>query len=252
MMTYLFEWFNKRMGLANGVLYSGSGAGGVVFPFVIDALLQRYGRKITLLSVAVALFVFVLPCFWYIKPRQPVAHVVGPRSFNLKSIRRRAFWVLCVANLVQAFGNYIPSLYLPAFAADMKMSTTRGSLAVALLNGFSAPGCIFLGHLSDRFDLRISILLSSLGSAIAVLCIWGTTRESTVAPILVFAAVYGFLAQSWSALWTRFVSVSVSMPGVGGSSSRDTGDPHLASGLLAIYVAGNCLPQVLVRWSLLG
>ncbi|KAL0567622.1 hypothetical protein V5O48_014374 [Marasmius crinis-equi] len=234
MMTYLFEWFNKRMGFANGVLYSGSGAGGVVFPFVINALLHRYGRKVTLLSVAVALLVFVVPCFRYLKPRQPVAHVVGPRHFDVKSIQLRTFSILCVANLVQAFGNFIPSLYLPAFAADMNMSATSGSLAIALLNGFSAPGCIFLGHLSDRFDLRISILLSSLGSAVAVFCIWGTTPDSAAAPVLAFAAIYGFLAQSWSALWTRFVSVA---------TPRD--DPHLASGLLSIYVAGRGLGNVL-------
>ena len=44
--------------------------------------------------------------------------------------------------------------------------------------------------------------------------------------LLVFAAVYGFLAPSWSALWTKFAST------VGGD------DPHLSSMLMCIFIAG--------------
>ncbi|ESK86465.1 monocarboxylic acid transporter [Moniliophthora roreri MCA 2997] len=235
MMTFLFEWFNEKKGFANGVLFSGSGIGGVVFPFVINALLRKFGRKVTLISLAIGLVVCIVPCFPYLKPRQPVSHIVGPKPLDIKFMYRSAFWILFIANLIQAFGNFIPSLYLPTFATDMKLGTTSGTLAISLLNGASAPGYIFLGWLSDRFDLRISILLSSLGSGIAVLCIWGTSSQSALAPLVIFACTYGFLAQSWSALWPRFVS----------ASTHDDSDPNLASSLLSIYVAGRGLGNVL-------
>ncbi|KAK1217035.1 hypothetical protein PQX77_020309 [Marasmius sp. AFHP31] len=235
MMTYLFEWFDKRMGLASGILLSGAGVGGVVFPLVTNALLYRYGRRTTLLSVALTLFVCVLPCFRYLRPRRPSAHVDDPTTIpDPKSIRMKTLAILCVANLIQASGNVIPRLYLHTFASDMNISPTIGSLSIALLNGFSAPGSIFLGYLSDRCGVRIAILLSALGSAVAVFCIWGITPKSSVAPVLVFAAIHGFLSQGWSALWTRFASISM------------TGkDPNLASGLLSVYVAGGGLGIVL-------
>ncbi|KAL0068217.1 hypothetical protein AAF712_004602 [Marasmius tenuissimus] len=234
MMTYLFEWFDKRMGLASGILLSGAGIGGVVFPLVKNALLYRYGRRTTLLSIALAFFVCVLPCFRYLKSRRPSEHVDEPKaSLNFKTIRIKTLAILCVANLIQASGNVIPRLYIHTFASDMNVSPTIGSLSIALLNGFSAPGSIFLGYLSDRCGVRIAILLSALGSAVAVFCIWGITPKS-VAPILVFAAIHGFLSQGWSALWTRFASISM------------TGkDPNLASGLLSVYVAGGGLGIVL-------
>ncbi|KAL0068225.1 hypothetical protein AAF712_004610, partial [Marasmius tenuissimus] len=120
------------------------------------------------------------------------------------------------------------------FTSDMDVSPTLGSLAIALLNGFSALGSIFLGYLSDRCGVRMAILLSALGSAVATFCVWGTTPKSSVAPILIFAAIHGLLSQGWSALWTRFASVSM------------TGkDPNLASGVLSVYVAGGGLGVVL-------
>jgi len=45
---YLQEWFVERRGFANGVCFAGTAAGGLVLPFILQALLERYGAETTL------------------------------------------------------------------------------------------------------------------------------------------------------------------------------------------------------------
>ncbi|KAJ3913037.1 MFS general substrate transporter [Lentinula edodes] len=231
MTTYLFEWFSVRKGMANGVIYSGTGVGGVITPFVVETLLNRYGRRTTLLSLAVAFLILSIPCLPFIKPRVPVAHVVDIRSINTKFLRFSPFWILFAANIFQGLGSFLPSLYLPTFASDLNLGTTSGTLALSFLNGASVPGLIFLGWLSDALDVQWSILISSLGSASAVFFLWGFSES--LSPLLVFSCVYGFLAPSWSALWPRFVATS------------DGDDPRQASSLMGIFIAGRGIGNVL-------
>ncbi len=104
------------------------------------------------------------------------------------------------------------------------------------ISGTFAPGLIFFGYLSDHFDLRISILISAVGSSIAVLLIWGFT--SRLPALLAFACIYGFLGPSWCALWPRFVSkVTVAGPE----------DPHDLSSatVMCIFIAGRGIGNVL-------
>ncbi|SJK97120.1 related to monocarboxylate transporter [Armillaria ostoyae] len=224
--TYLFEWFSDKKGLANGLIFSGTGVGGVVMPIIIEALLNKYGRKVTMLALATSFALVVLPAFPYIKPRVPASHVVHQRPIDTQFLKYHPFWVLFVANLVQGLGIFLPTLYLPTFATDLGLNnaTSVGTWSLSLMNGASAPGLIFLGYLSDRFDLRISIFISALGSSLAVLFIWGFTTH--IAPLLVFACIYGFLAPSWSAMYPRFIST------VAGD------DPHQASIMMGIFMTG--------------
>jgi len=104
-----------------------------------------------------------------------------------------------------------------------------------------------MGWLSDKFDLRISMILSSLGSSLSVFLVWG--MSGSLAPYIVFACVYGFLGTTWVALFPRFVSATIG------------NDPKRSSSLLAIFLAvrgvGNILAAPisggLIRpWALTG
>lgn len=47
----LFEWFAAKRGLASGVMYSGTGLGGATFPFIMQALLDRFSYRDAMLSL---------------------------------------------------------------------------------------------------------------------------------------------------------------------------------------------------------
>ncbi|KAF9267456.1 MFS general substrate transporter [Marasmius fiardii PR-910] len=213
MMTYLFEWFVVRKGFAYGVLFSGASIGGVVMPFIIRPLLDRYGRKVTLIALGISFSVFILPCFPYLKPRIPPQrhgrsrNVVESKRFDTQFLRGSVFWILFMTSLIQSSGAFMPFLYLPVFTTDLNLKSVFGTLSVALVNGVSGPGMIFFGHLTDHYDLQYAILLSSLGSAISVFLIWGFSQSLT--PVIVFSCVYGFLGPPWAAMFPKFAEVTV-------------------------------------------
>ncbi|KAI3607741.1 mfs monocarboxylate [Moniliophthora roreri] len=235
MMTYLFEWFKEKKGIVSSCfiqLSSGSDSSGQRHTLLgfesrgCRYIIRSTGSPQTLWEKgdAAVIVILIVPCFPFLKPRQPIAYMVAPRPVDFGFLKRNAFWVLCFANLSQGLGVFMPFLYLPKFASDLNLSTTYGALSVSLVNGFSAPGLIFFGHLSDRFDLRISILLSSVGSALSVFLLWGFSNS--IAPFVLFACVYGFLGPSWSALFPRFVSASIG------------DDPRQSSVLFSLFLAG--------------
>ena len=49
--TLLFEWFQVRRGFASGVLFAGTGAGGTVFPFIMQGLIRRFGYRAAMVSL---------------------------------------------------------------------------------------------------------------------------------------------------------------------------------------------------------
>ncbi|KAK7467602.1 hypothetical protein VKT23_004655 [Stygiomarasmius scandens] len=230
MMTYCFEWFSEKKGLANGVMFSGTGVGGVVVPIVTQASLERYGHRTTLVGSAIAFLIIIVPCFPYAKGRLPVAQSVNARSFNKQFLYNRVFWIIFVANVIQGFGSFIPSLYIPTFASDINMSSTAGTLALSLMNGASAPGLVFLGWMSD-FNVSQSMLISSLCSSLSVFFLWGLTGG--LGPLLSFSCIYGFMALSWSAMWPRFVSAAA------------IDDPTEISNVIGLFLFGKGIAGVL-------
>jgi MFS family permease len=67
------EWWVVRRGLAWGIIASASGASGIVFPFIVEALLNKYGYKTTLRVIAVAMTVLTGPLLPFFKSRLPPA-----------------------------------------------------------------------------------------------------------------------------------------------------------------------------------
>ncbi|KAJ7665697.1 major facilitator superfamily domain-containing protein [Mycena rosella] len=246
-MTYLFEWFSERKGLANGIIFSGTGVGGVVVPLIVEVLLRKYGHRVTLLSLAIAFAVLIIPAFPYIKSRHPqsASRTAAPPAIDISFVKSSAFWILFFANLAQGLPTYIPALYLPTFAADLGLDAAAGSATLSMLNGASVPGLIFLGWLSDHYDLRISMLVSTLGSALAVFLLWGLSTNLPV--LLIFAFVYGAIGPSWSALWPRFITSIIG------------DDPRMSSLVLTVFIGGRGVGNVasgpvstalMCRWAL--
>lgn len=49
--TLLFTWWQKKRGFAAGVMYSGTGIGGALFPFIMQSLLDHFSYKAAVISL---------------------------------------------------------------------------------------------------------------------------------------------------------------------------------------------------------
>ncbi|WVO16804.1 hypothetical protein L204_104490 [Cryptococcus depauperatus] len=206
--VYMFEWWSKRRGFSAGVMFAGTGAGGLVMPFVSIALLQRYGSRIALLSIGITYTILLGLLIPFIRPRIPVStHIIARRQPKIRwsFLRHRPFWLLWAGVLFQGLASFMPGTYLPSYATALSLSPTFGTLSIALMNLARVPGQVILGYLSDTIGPRKLILGISAASALSVFAGWGSAIDQ--GGLVAFSLTFGAVAGSYSALFPRFISI---------------------------------------------
>ncbi|PYI08183.1 putative MFS monocarboxylate transporter [Aspergillus sclerotiicarbonarius CBS 121057] len=209
---YLDQWFIRRKGLAYGIMWAAKSISCVALPFVTSACLGRFGARTTFEGMDVytrtnqtSQLLTTLVALHFIRPRIPPAPSTLPQPLDLAFLKLATFWMLQVGNIIQSFGYFLPSTYLPSYSTTAAgLSDTSGTLLLALFNATSVVGGIVLGSLCDRFAVTNIMLLSSVGSGLSVLLFWGlsTSSSSAIALLVLFSITYGFFAGGFSSTWS--------------------------------------------------
>ena len=225
------EWWLVRRGLAWGIIASASGASGVVFPFIVEVLLSKYGYKITLRAIAVSMIVLTRPLLPFFKGRLPPSGQSVIARTDWSFLKKSLFWVYCTSNVAQGLGFYFPSLYLPSYATSIGLSATKGALLLALMSVAQVLGQFTFGFLSDgHIPINLLILSSSAMAAIASLTLWRFAHS--LAPLIFFALVYGFFGYGYLSMRVRM-------------GTAITGEPTVALATFAVFCFGQGLGNVL-------
>ncbi|RJE18148.1 transporter [Aspergillus sclerotialis] len=240
---YLDQWFIQRKGLAYGIMWAAKSVSGVALPFVTNVCLEKFGSRTTLRAWTVTTdqtlingkLVTTLLALPFAKARIPPAPSTSPKRLDLSFLKLLTFWMPQTGNVIQSFGYFLPTTYLPSYSTSaIGLSHTKGTLLVALFNATSVIGGIVFGSLCDRFAVSNIMLLSSVGSALSVFLFWGlsssppssTYPQAAIALMALFSITYGFFAGGYSSTWSG-VLVQV---------KRDS--PSLETGLVFGLLAG--------------
>lgn len=200
LLVFADQWFDKRKGLAFGIIGSGAGLGGLFLPLIINALLNNAGFATTMRVWAGILFGIGLPLAYFVRPRLPPSATERKPFWNLRAVRSRLFLLNKAATLIQAAGYYLPGIYLPSYTREVfGASTWLSTLSLMLLNLFAMIGLIIMGHLTDRFNSRTCIFISSLGATISVFLFWGLAVH--ISMVYLFSIFFGLFSGSFPAVW---------------------------------------------------
>jgi predicted MFS family arabinose efflux permease len=201
-LSMVNEYWIARRGMAYGVLCGASGVSGSIMPFVLHSLLTKYGYRTTLRAMAVALTLLTGPLVPLLKSRLPPSQRANIRKINWGFLRSPLFWVYSLSNLLQGFGYFYPSLYLPTYASSLNLGGKSGALLLAVMSVSQVGGQFVFGFLSDRkVPINILACLSTTVAAIACLTMWRLAESLTV--LIVFAIMYGFFGAGFTAIWAR-------------------------------------------------
>ncbi|RYN94916.1 hypothetical protein AA0120_g3558 [Alternaria tenuissima] len=198
-VAFMEQWFVKRKGLAFGIMWAGTGIGGIIIPLLLQYLLGRYGFRTTLRIWAAVLFAATIPLTLYLKPRLPISQATKHRKFNLRFLRNKSFLLFQLGNVLEGFGYFVPSIYLPTYARTLGASSPVAALTLIMINVASFFGCIVMGGIVDRWHITTCIFLSTIGSTLSVFLLWGFSTNLPL--LLVFCAVYGLFAGSYSTVY---------------------------------------------------
>ncbi|KAL1407268.1 hypothetical protein Q8F55_006686 [Vanrija albida] len=225
----LFEWFHAKRGLASGVMYAGTGAGGTIFPFIVSALLARIGYCATMVTLGLLFPAVCAPALLFVRRRVPVARPSAPRRARLHKVdwgflRGPAPWVGFAFVTLANLGNIIPLVWMPTFASTVH---ANGTVLVSLMNAVTIPGFPLNGYLSDHLPARLAILTSFVVAALASALLWGFGTQP--AALFAFVLVWGASAGCMTAFWSRLITTIAD------------GDPQLPMLVMAIF---SCLKGV--------
>ena len=192
------EWWIQRRGMAFGLIISAAGLSGIAMPLVIETLLNRYGHRTTLYIIAIAMTLLTGPLIPFLKGRLPPSQTSTMVRDDLSFARKPLFFIYCAANAAQGLGFFFPSLFLPSYATSIGLSARKGAILLALMSFGQLLGQSIFGILSDRVGLNALLMLSTVVAAVATFTSWGAGHN--LAPLVVFALLFGFFAYGFCSL----------------------------------------------------
>jgi MFS family permease len=181
-------WFTRRRGLAAGLASAGIGAGTLVVPLLVTALLAGGDWRQAMRSLAIGALLLGLAATLVLRrapmARGPSADVPGtPLRDALRSADYRWLYLMC---LLGAPGMFVPFAHASAAARDLGIDEVRAVGLVGLIGLGSLSGRFAIGALADRIGRPLTLVLSQASLGLS---------------FLVWAAADGYAAMALFALW---------------------------------------------------
>ncbi|KAJ7740260.1 major facilitator superfamily domain-containing protein, partial [Mycena maculata] len=207
-MQYISEWFVAvRRGTATGILFAGK-CRGLLLSLVLPQLISRYGSANALRILSIAFAIVLFPLLPFAKGRLPLArvHIHGPAPRGTGSrdwMKQTPFWIYLTVNTLEGFAHFVPIVYIPTFANDLRISSANSAVTLVVLNGTGGVRGWSVHGTSLRKIQPMAISALLVASA-TTFTLWGVLAH-TFSGLLAFGMVYGGVAGSWACLWTGFV-----------------------------------------------
>ncbi|PSN73321.1 major facilitator superfamily transporter [Corynespora cassiicola Philippines] len=180
------QYFNRKRGLANGIVFAAGGLGGAILSFAIDALASHLGPGWAFRVLALMTITTGLPAAFLIKQRVPF-----PRSglVDWRLFKSLTFVAIFMATFVGTFTLYVPPFFIPLYAKSINLSSTTGAGLLAGYNFASAVGRVGCGHLCDRIGPLNVFLMSMILTSLSMLALWPVS--TSLVPMVAFVVVNG-------------------------------------------------------------
>jgi MFS family permease len=178
------HWFNRRRGLALGLMMLGVGIGGIVVPLVAHRLIATLGWRMAYGIFGAAVLLLPLPVAAAFLQDDPAKRglrpdgVEDPESLPLPPQEKEGltwreiwheptFWLMVCVFCLTGASVHAGVLHMPALLSDRGLSAGRAALASSIIGASLMVGRTASGYLLDRFFApRVAMLFygaSALG-----------------------------------------------------------------------------------------
>ena len=229
------QWFNSKLGTANGLVKLGGGLGATIMAVVIQALIDKIGIPWTFRVLGLFSLATGIPAALLVKERASFNN--GP-FVDLSLFRSIPFCCVFLAGAVGTFALFVPPYFLPLFAHSIGLSASTGAGIVAGFNACTAIGRIGAGFACDRFGSTNMLLLTMALNAVSMLAIWPVSN--TIGPLLVFAAFNGIANGSF------FVTMPTTIGRLVGPGQAAVGMGMAITGWTGGYLLGSPIAGMLI------
>ncbi|EFX03978.1 monocarboxylate permease [Grosmannia clavigera kw1407] len=180
------QYFSRRRGLANDIVFAGGGLGGAATTYLLQVLVQKHGPAWAYRIVGFLTLATGLPAAWVVKERTPI-RTTGFVDWRL--FRDPKFLLIFLTGVIATFPLLVPPFFLPLYSRSIGLSSSTGAALLAGYNFASAVGRILCGFFCDRLGPVNTLFCALLLTALSMLALW--PASTTLGSLAVFVVING-------------------------------------------------------------
>ncbi|KAL1680166.1 major facilitator superfamily domain-containing protein [Schizophyllum commune] len=208
-MTSVSYCFTTYRATALGIVATGSSVGGVIFPIALERLFARIGFAWTLRAIGLFNAAGYMLAWLSLSPCRMAKKEATRPIFDHRTLRDKKYVLLVAGSCLVSFGLYTPPTYIVSFAEAHGLTPARANATLAALNAASALGRLLPAYLADRagnFNLLAPAAALCGADISSLVPVASGACAPSLASIMIFAAVYGFLSGAFISVVTPCVA----------------------------------------------
>lgn len=192
LMATAANWFQRKMGLASGIIASGVGFGGIIIPVMVH-LIMAYGWRTMMIFISVGTLIIVIPLSTLFRksPERYGYHPDGDdvtesginnsipsldSSVNvIQAVKCTTFWKIACAFVLQLSVISALAAHIMPYLSSVGVARIRSGLIATLYPIISVAGRLFFGWMGDRFGKKPMMVF---GFALIILGLFSLTYAS--------------------------------------------------------------------------
>jgi len=216
-------WFDKRRGLAMGIVISGSACGGMIWPPVLRAITSHIGFR-NALRISGCLVILFVPLAGFTlrwepnfksKVRSQMAGLSKMTGWlkvplvNWQVAKSKKFVAQALGCFLQSAGYATPLFFYASFARSLGYNDSMADDFITISNASNFVSRIVIGYAADKLGRLNVLFLTTIMSSVAVFSFWlpatfagiSVSQSSADGLFIVFTIFYGCFGSAYISLF---------------------------------------------------
>ncbi|KAK4184491.1 riboflavin transporter MCH5 [Podospora australis] len=189
-LSVLSHWFEKRRGLAAGIVFVGSSVGGAVFPLVLRSTFVNMGWAWSMRILA--LIVASLLSMGNMLIRGRIKGKIGSGAISFGCFKDAGFAWTTVGVFMNQFTLIAGLGMVPTWALAKGFERESTFVILAVISGGSGAGRLTAGAISDRIGRFNTMILTTIFSIITTFAVWLLVDAHRMWLLYLYGALFGF------------------------------------------------------------
>ncbi|ORZ12218.1 major facilitator superfamily domain-containing protein [Absidia repens] len=196
------RWFDKRRGFAMGLASSGSGFGGLILPFVLNAANNNPSLGVGW-AYRILGFIILACCVGaclLVKERVKEDRRARPLKelFKFSVLKDLNFVLFLLGSMVSLSGFFVPFFFLPSYCHEIGLSAEQGTALVAVLSTGNLIGRPLVGFTADKIGRLNADIIWTIICGLSSFLIWMFAYNYGV--VMAFSIIFGLFCGSYFTL----------------------------------------------------
>ncbi len=215
--TLATAWFEKRRGLANGIISCGASVCAIFMPFILAFIMDSAGVRAAYLANSVIVLILLSVALLLVKTKPQDIGLLPDglvlEEYDAKSVEKRpvpigltlgeavktpAMWFICIAFAALGFGQIGVLQNAAPFLSDLTFDTQTVASALGLIGFAGGISTILCGWLADRINPKLVFCIGNTLLLIATLILTYTQPYSGYVWLCSYALLFGFGMGIWA------------------------------------------------------